>query len=127
MTTTSDRGPADERAGLLARMALVFTAWSERWLPDAFIFALIGTAVVIVAALTVTEATVTQVVDAWGEGFWELIQARGARCDGIHLHCFHRPDTGRAAAPDHPRHDALVSAVRRLMTNGAGQPRYAGH
>ena len=54
-------------------MALVSTAWSERWLPDAFIFALIGTAIVVVAALGGTTATLPQVVDAWGRGFWELI------------------------------------------------------
>jgi short-chain fatty acids transporter len=41
--------------------------------PDAFIFALIGTFVVVVAALTATPSTASQVVDAWGRGFWDLI------------------------------------------------------
>lgn len=54
-------------------MALAFTAWSERWLPDAFIFALIGTVLVVIAAVTATDSTLPQVVDAWGQGFWELI------------------------------------------------------
>ena len=62
-----------ERTGPLARIALALTAWSERWVPDAFIFALIASAVVVLAGVGATEATVAQVVDAWGRGFWDLI------------------------------------------------------
>lgn len=57
----------------LARLALALTAWTERWVPDAFIFALMGTLVVVVAGVTATPSTLPQVVDAWGRGFWELI------------------------------------------------------
>jgi short-chain fatty acids transporter len=62
-----------EQPGPVARAALALTDWSERWLPDAFIFALLATVIVIVAALTATASTPAQVVDAWGRGFWELI------------------------------------------------------
>ena len=62
-----------EQPGTVARAALALTDWTERWLPDAFIFALIATVLVIGAALTVTSATLLQTVDAWGRGFWELI------------------------------------------------------
>src|SRR6185312_17497656 len=62
-----------EQPGLVARAALALTDWSERWLPDAFIFALLATVLVIGAALAATPATPLQVVDAWGRGFWELI------------------------------------------------------
>jgi short-chain fatty acids transporter len=41
--------------------------------PDAFVFALIATVVVFVAALAATSSTVLDVVDAWGRGFWDLI------------------------------------------------------
>jgi short-chain fatty acids transporter len=58
---------------MLARVALALTAWSERWVPDAFIFALLASAVVVLAGVGATEATVAQVVDAWGRGFWDLI------------------------------------------------------
>src|SRR4051812_28838423 len=61
------------RAGPVARVALALTDWTERWVPDAFIFALIATILVIVAALTVTPATLVETVDAWGRGFWDLI------------------------------------------------------
>ena len=60
-----------EQPGTVARAALALTDWTERWLPDAFIFALIATVLVIGAALTVTSATLLQTVDAWGRGFWE--------------------------------------------------------
>ena len=58
---------------MLARFALALTAWSERWVPDAFIFALLATVIVVLAAVTATPASLFQVVDAWGRGFWDLI------------------------------------------------------
>ena len=42
-------------------------------MPDAFIFALLATVIVVVAALTWTPSSPLQVVDAWGSGFWDLI------------------------------------------------------
>ena len=42
-------------------------------MPDAFVFALIATVVVIVAGVWATPSTLTDVVDAWGRGFWDLI------------------------------------------------------
>jgi short-chain fatty acids transporter len=63
----------DERAGAVARVALRLTAWTERWVPDAFIFALLATLIVVAAGATATSASLPQVVDAWGRGFWDLI------------------------------------------------------
>ena len=57
----------------VARLALALTAWSERWVPDAFIFALIATFIVLGAGVAATPSTLPQVIDAWGRGFWELI------------------------------------------------------
>lgn len=54
-------------------MAIAITAWTERWVPDAFIFALLATLVVIVAGFALTPSSLPQVIDAWGKGFWELI------------------------------------------------------
>jgi short-chain fatty acids transporter len=59
--------------GLVARTALALTDWAERWIPDAFIFALLATFFVLAAAVTATPSTVPDVIDAWGRGFWELI------------------------------------------------------
>jgi len=65
-----DREP---RPGLTARAALALTAWTERWVPDAFIFALLATLIVVIAGVTLTPASLGEVVDAWGRGFWDLI------------------------------------------------------
>jgi short-chain fatty acids transporter len=67
LTDTSDR------PGPVARLALALTAWTERWIPDAFIFALLATLIVVGAALVATPSTPGQIVDAWGRGFWDLI------------------------------------------------------
>jgi short-chain fatty acids transporter len=56
----------------IARLALRFTDFTERWMPDAFIFALLGTLIVIVAAYLVdgkVRAKPITLVDAWGSGF----------------------------------------------------------
>jgi short-chain fatty acids transporter len=74
--TPSPAGPGpddDAPAGLLARIAAACTAWAEKWIPDAFVFALAATALVIVAAIA-SGATPAEVVKAWGGGFWELLQ-----------------------------------------------------
>ena len=77
MSTPSAPAPGStlvkDDAGLVARMAIALTAWTEKWIPDAFIFALVGTVLVVGAALLATPASIGQVVDAWGNGFWELI------------------------------------------------------
>jgi len=70
---TTERATRAEQTGLIARAALRLTEWTERWVPDAFIFALMATVFVVGAAWVATKSTMPQVVDAWGRGFWELI------------------------------------------------------
>jgi short-chain fatty acids transporter len=72
MTAPPGPGP-DERPGALARFALAMTAWTERWIPDAFVFALLATVVVVAAALLTTPTGVMALAGIWGTGFWELI------------------------------------------------------
>ena len=67
------RSVGSPEAGLVARVALGLTDWTERWVPDAFIFALIATIVVVAAGILATPSSVVQVIDAWGRGFWDLI------------------------------------------------------
>ena len=64
---------SSEQPGALARFAMAMTAWTERWVPDAFIFALLATLIVLVSGVAFTPSTLPQVIDAWGRGFWELI------------------------------------------------------
>jgi len=68
---TDPAGP--DAAGGVARFALALTSWTERWVPDAFVFALVATVVVAIAGVVATPSTPGQVVDAWGRGFWDLI------------------------------------------------------
>lgn len=58
--------------GRLARIALRFTDWAERWFPDAFVFVALAVVVVAVAVLA-NGAPVTAVTKSFGDGFWTLI------------------------------------------------------
>lgn len=58
------------------RFAHATTAWAERWMPDAFVFALGATLLVLAGAFGVDEgmrAAPLKLADAWGKGFWSLI------------------------------------------------------
>lgn len=60
------------KGGVLERTAQAVTGWSERWFPDAYIFAAI--AVVLVAAgAMVMGAPLQKVGIAFGDGYWSLI------------------------------------------------------
>jgi short-chain fatty acids transporter len=68
--------PGASAFALLERFAARATAWTENWMPDAFIFALGGTLIVAFGALAVDgnmRADPLRLVDAWGSGFWSLI------------------------------------------------------
>src|SRR5262245_16703826 len=65
-------GAAAKNDGMLVRIAIGFTAWAERWFPDAFIFVAIAVVVVAAAAL-VNGASPLAVSQSFGNGFWSLI------------------------------------------------------
>ena len=56
----------------MARVAVAFTAWAEKWFPDAFVFVAIAV-VVVAAAAMINGATPISVSIAFGGGFWSLI------------------------------------------------------
>lgn len=58
--------------GAMARVAVAFTAWAEKWFPDAFVFVAIAV-VVVAAAAMINGATPMSVSIAFGGGFWSLI------------------------------------------------------
>jgi short-chain fatty acids transporter len=58
--------------GRLSRIALSLTRVAERWLPDAFVFALAATVVVFVAGLAIG-VPAGELVAAWGNGFPDLL------------------------------------------------------
>jgi short-chain fatty acids transporter len=57
---------------ILSRIALRFTVWTEKWMPDAFGFVLIGTLLIFLAGILTGERP-SAMVDSWGKGFWSLI------------------------------------------------------
>lgn len=63
---------AGDGPGGLSRLAVRMSNFSERWFPEAFVFALIALIVVSVAAMSIgaSPATVTR---EFGNGFWDLI------------------------------------------------------
>jgi short-chain fatty acids transporter len=66
-------GPGNaRRERFLVRLGLRFTAWAERWFPDAYVFACLGVAIVAAAAMANGAAPGT-VAKSFGEGWWSLI------------------------------------------------------
>jgi short-chain fatty acids transporter len=61
-----------QKESYLARIALRFTDWAEKWFPDAYIFAAIAAIIVACAALA-NGASPTAVAKSFGDGFWSLI------------------------------------------------------
>jgi short-chain fatty acids transporter len=75
MTVTSTAAPSgntSQQEGIMVRTAIGFTAWAERWFPDAFIFVAIAVVLVAVGAM-VNGASPAAVSVAFGNGFWSLI------------------------------------------------------
>lgn len=69
----------DPDASFLARLAARFTRWAERWIPDAFVFALVATFLVVLASIVSLSSkrgvvgAAVEAVTIWGGGFWELL------------------------------------------------------
>jgi short-chain fatty acids transporter len=66
--------PAPAESGFLSRLADALARASARWVPDAFSIACILTFVTLGFALTLGGATPVQCVQAWGAGFWKLLE-----------------------------------------------------
>ncbi|MFJ1709729.1 short-chain fatty acid transporter [Kitasatospora sp. NPDC088346] len=85
MTTTAPKAPGSiANENWLARLALRFTALTEKWLPDALGFVLVGTFLIFAFGLVSGEKLLGVpanpaatsgfgLIDAWGQGFWSLI------------------------------------------------------
>jgi len=59
-------------ASLLSAIAFRCCTWSERWFPDAFVFAILAVAVVAIGAVGIGVAPAV-VAQNFGSGFWSLI------------------------------------------------------
>ncbi len=71
MSKKGNGGGVKQEAGL-ARLGLTLADWSEKWFPDALVFALLGIVVVFIIGLLLGESPYKMAI-AGGKGFWSLI------------------------------------------------------
>ncbi len=57
----------------LPRLASRLTRWTERWVPDSWVIAVMLTLIVASLALTVGQASPIGAITAWGKGLWSLL------------------------------------------------------
>ncbi len=95
------------RPGLLPRLGARVAAFSERWVPDAFVFAILLTILVYILALATTGRGPVQLVGDWYRGFWDLLAFAMQMCLVL--------VTGHALATAPP--------VRRALARVAAVPR----
>jgi len=58
---------------ILARAGVAMTRWTERWIPDSWVIAVILTLVVALLSITIGGASPAAAVAAWGDGLWALL------------------------------------------------------
>lgn len=58
--------------GFMARMGFALADWSEKWFPDAYVFAIIAVIIITIAALAMGRTPVQIGVD-FGAHFWDLV------------------------------------------------------
>ena len=58
---------------MIKASADLFTRIVQRWLPDAFIIAVLLTAIVFLAGLAFEKQSITAMAEHWGNGFWKLL------------------------------------------------------
>src|SRR5450631_2376751 len=68
--TKRDSDPDDP--GVMQRLGAALADWSEKWFPDAYVFAGIAVAIVCIAALAIGRSPVEISID-FGKSFWNLI------------------------------------------------------
>lgn len=65
--------PGNEGNGFISKMATGATQWSTRWVPDAYVLAIILTVIAALLAIAFTDHGPIQLVEDWGKGFWTLL------------------------------------------------------
>lgn len=58
---------------MIQSLANFFTRIMQRWLPDAFLFAIILTFVVLIGGVVVEQNSLNHMVEFWGDGVWNLL------------------------------------------------------
>jgi short-chain fatty acids transporter len=63
---------SEERLGRLESLGVALADWSQRWFPDAFVFALLALIIIFCAGLF-AGSRFQDLIDYFGQGFWSLI------------------------------------------------------
>ena len=77
MTTiksSSPKGDASVLNRVMRGLSAPFVAIMQRWMPNAFIFATLLTLLTFIICIMLTDASPGETIDAWGNGFWNLIE-----------------------------------------------------
>ena len=101
------RSTTEESA--LERMGSAMANWVERWMPSPFLFAIILTYIVYIAAVLGTDAGVFETVEFWYDGFWAFLT--------FAMQMVLILMTGFVVAY-HPRVNAGLQWLSRLPSNG---------
>lgn len=72
MNQKTERKSDPEEQGAIARLGVTLADWSEKWFPDAYVFAVFAVVIVCAAALAMGRSP-TQVSVDFGKSFWNLI------------------------------------------------------
>src|SRR5450432_1360978 len=72
MNQQTRRNPEPDGLGIMQRLGDSLADWSEKWFPDAYVFAGIAVAIVCAAALAMGRSPTEISVD-FGKSFWNLI------------------------------------------------------
>ena len=65
---------------MLQRLARAMTAWSTRWVPDAYVIAVLLSLLAFGLGLAFTDSGPLDLVKDWGTGFWELLSFSMQMC-----------------------------------------------
>ncbi|MBB5323286.1 short-chain fatty acids transporter [Anoxybacillus tepidamans] len=57
----------------LSKLALFFAKIAEKWLPDAFVFAVVLTIITFLGGIIINKKSPIDMVSYWGDGFWSLL------------------------------------------------------
>ena len=71
-TRNTAQTSGEDSAGVFAKFGMVLADWSQKWFPDAFVFALVGLIIVFVIGL-LAGVSVHDLIKYFGDGFWGLI------------------------------------------------------
>ncbi|TKJ00676.1 short-chain fatty acid transporter, partial [Bacillus cereus] len=63
----------EKKESLLTRCANIFSRWSQKYVPDAFVIAVLLTLFTFIIALLMNPSNPYKIVKSWGDGFWTYL------------------------------------------------------